>query len=70
MAHPNWNIEGLSDHEVIIARGKFGQNQLNYKSGNTFLDTAIRIAKDPMLILLLVAACIYFISGKVGDGIF
>ncbi|MGB4774264.1 MAG: cation-translocating P-type ATPase, partial [Daejeonella sp.] len=36
----------------------------------SFLDTVKRIAKDPMMILLLVAATIYFISGKTGDGIF
>lgn len=66
----NFNIQGLSDNEVIKSREKYGQNQLNYKKGNTFIDTFIRIVKDPMLILLLVAASIYFISGKTGDGIF
>jgi Ca2+-transporting ATPase len=66
----NFNIQGLSDDEVIKGREKYGINQLNYKKGNTFLDTVIRIVKDPMLILLFVAASIYFISGKIGDGIF
>jgi len=66
----NFNIQGLSDNEVIKAREQYGKNQLNYKKGNTFIDTFIRIVKDPMLILLLVAASIYFISGKTGDGIF
>ncbi len=66
----NFNIEGLSNDEVIRARQKFGPNKLDYKKENTFLDTVVRIAKDPMIILLLVAASIYFISGQVGDGIF
>ncbi|SDG04591.1 cation-translocating P-type ATPase [Epilithonimonas hungarica] len=66
----NFNIKGLSDNEVIKAREKYGRNKLNYKKENTFIDTFIRIMKDPMLILLLVAASIYFISGKTGDGIF
>ena len=70
MSTPHFDIQGLSDHEVFQAREKYGVNQLNYKSGNTFFDTVIRIAKDPMLILLLVAASIYFISGQIGDGIF
>ncbi|MCZ4408477.1 cation-translocating P-type ATPase [Cryomorphaceae bacterium 1068] len=64
------NIEGLSSKEVIHAREKFGSNTLDYKKENTFLDTVVRIARDPMIILLLVAASIYFISGQVGDGIF
>ena len=66
----NFDIQGLSDNEVIKAREKYGENKLNYKKGNTIIDTFIRIVKDPMLILLLVAASIYFISGKIGDGIF
>ncbi len=66
----NFNIEGLSNEEVILSRQKFGPNKLDYKKENTFLDTVVRIAKDPMIILLLVAASIYFISGQVGDGLF
>jgi len=66
----NFNLKGLSDNEVVKAREKYGKNQLNYKKGNTFIETVIRIVKDPMLILLLIAASIYFISGKIGDGIF
>jgi Ca2+-transporting ATPase len=33
-------------------------------------DAIKRIVKDPMLILLLTASCIYFISGKTGEAIF
>lgn len=66
----NFDIQGLSNDEVIKAREKFGKNQLNYKKENSFFDNVIRILKDPMLILLLVAASIYFISGNTGDGIF
>ena len=66
----HFNILGLTNEQVILARGKFGQNKLDYKKENSFLDTVKRIAKDPMMILLLVAATIYFISGKTGDGIF
>jgi Ca2+-transporting ATPase len=66
----NFNITGLTNEQVLTAREKFGINILNYKKENSFLDTLIRIAKDPMIILLLVASSIYFISGKIGDGIF
>ena len=70
MSIQNFNIQGLSDNEVTKAREKYGKNQLNYKKENTIIDTLIRIVKDPMLILLLVAASIYFVSGSTGDGIF
>jgi Ca2+-transporting ATPase len=66
----HFNILGLTTEQVILAREKFGQNKLDYKKENSFLDTIKRIAKDPMMILLLVASSIYFISGKTGDGIF
>jgi P-type Ca2+ transporter type 2C len=66
----NFNILGLTSEQVIVATKKYGQNKLEYKKENNFLDTLKRIAKDPMIILLLVAASIYFISGKTGDGIF
>jgi len=66
----NFNIQGLTDNEVIRAREAYGANQLNYKKENTFIETVIRIFKEPMLILLLVAASIYFISGNIGDAIF
>lgn len=70
MPAKNFDILGLTDEQVIIAREKFGQNKLDYKKENSFLDTVKRIAKEPMTILLLVASSIYFISSKTGDGIF
>ena len=70
MSANNFNIQGLKSEQVILARKNYGQNKLDYKKENGFLDTIKRIAKDPMTILLLVAASIYFISGKTGDGIF
>ena len=66
----HFNITGLTNEQVILAREKFGQNKLDYKKENSFFDTVKRIVKDPMTVLLLVAALIYFISGKTGDGIF
>lgn len=66
----NFDIQGLTSEQVLRAREKFGSNRLDYKRENSLLDNAKRIAQDPMLILLLVAASIYFISGKIGDGIF
>lgn len=64
------NIKGLTNEQVILARAKFGKNKLDYKKENDFLAAVKRVATDPMMILLLVASSIYFISGKIGDGIF
>jgi Ca2+-transporting ATPase len=70
MSANNFNIRGLTNAQVLLARKKFGQNTLNYKKENAFLDALLRIIQDPMVLLLLVASFIYFISGKIGDGIF
>ncbi len=66
----HFNILGLTNEQVILAKVKFGPNKLDYKKESSFLDTVKRIGKDPMTILLLVASSIYFICGKTGDGIF
>lgn len=70
MSKSQFNIEGLSHQQVLASRLKFGQNTLAFKKENTIIETLKRIAKDPMIILLLVASSIYFISGEIGDGIF
>jgi len=63
-------ITGLTSEEVVQARQQFGPNQLTYKKSNRFLATIVRVAKEPMVILLLVAASVYYVSGKTGDGTF
>ena len=70
MSANHFNILGLTSEQVMLAREIFGQNKLDYKKENSFFDTIKRIAKDPMMILLLAASSIYFVSGKTGDGIF
>ena len=70
MSANNFNIQGLTNEQVILAREKHGQNTLKYKQENNIFDAIKKLAKEPMILLLLVAALIYFASGKVGDGIF
>ena len=65
-----FNIEGLTNEQVIVKREKYGQNILNYKKENSVLLALKTLARQPMLILLLVAAAIYFISGNIGNGFF
>jgi len=66
----NFEVSGLSSQEVTQAREKFGKNLLYNKKENELFSAIIRIFKEPMMLLLLAAASIYFISGKIGDGIF
>ena len=66
----NFNISGLTDDQVVVSRNTHGLNKLVYKKENGFLDAVKSLATEPMVILLFVAATIYFISGKTGDGVF
>ena len=70
MPSTNFNIKGLTDQQVLDSRAKHGYNKLNHKKENEFLIALRGIFKEPMFILLLVTSIIYFISGKIGDGIF
>ncbi len=65
-----YKIKGLSENDVIQSREKFGSNQLKFKKENGFLDAVKSISKEPMVLLLLITSSIYFISGKIDDGIF
>ncbi len=66
----NFDIQGLTKEQVIAAREKHGQNTLDYKKENGIVDAMLQLVKEPMIILLLVASLIYFVSGELGDGIF
>ncbi|MCR8560804.1 cation-translocating P-type ATPase [Mucilaginibacter sp. BJC16-A38] len=66
----NYNVNGLTDEQVSSARLKYGSNTLDYKTENGFVDAVKGLVKEPMVILLLVASCVYFVSGKTGDGLF
>jgi len=70
MAANTFNINGLTNEQVVLAREKFGKNALHYKKEHSVLNAIKNLAKEPMILVLLIAALIYFISGKIGDGIF
>ena len=70
MTQPNHSLQGLSTQEVIQSRKKNGFNSLEHQDKNLFLVSLIETVKEPMFLLLLLAASIYFITGKYGDGIF
>lgn len=70
MPAKNFKIKGLTDEQVLDARKKYGNNKPDYKKENRFFDTLKSLAKEPMVVLLLVTSSIYFVSGNTGDGIF
>ena len=70
MSVNNFKIKGLNFTEVLDSREKYGYNKLDYKKDNGFIDALKTLVKEPMVILLLIASSVYFISGKTGDGAF
>lgn len=66
----NFDIKGLTNEEVLISRTKFGSNTLKFKKESGVLEALKSLAKEPMIILLLVASAIYFASGETGNAVF
>ena len=70
MTSNNFNIKGLTDEQVASSREKYGKNVLAFKQESGFWVAVKSLIKEPMVVLLLLASTIYFVSGKVDDGIF
>jgi Ca2+-transporting ATPase len=70
MAESNQQIKGLSEEAVLHSRAKNGFNTLEQNKRNGFLSSLIEMIKEPMFLLLITAASIYFITGAYGDGVF
>ena len=70
MTDSKTTITGLSDEEVSQSRMQNGTNSLQHQEKNQLLISLLDIVKEPMFLLLVAAASIYFITGDFGDGIF
>lgn len=64
----NYNMKGLTNEEVKLAREKFGRNVLIKEKKENFLMKIVEVIKEPMFLLLMIAAIIYFILGEPKDG--
>lgn len=62
-------VSGLTENEVLSSREKYGLNEIEKKKKESFLIKILKIFKEPMFLLLVVAASVYFIVGEYGDGI-
>ncbi len=63
------NIKGLTDEEVILSRESNGSNELIKKKKEPLILKILSIFQEPMFLLLIIAASVYFIVGEYGDGI-
>jgi len=70
MTFTQFHEPGLNKEEVRHSREKNGTNTLKFKKENAFLRVVKSLLTEPMVILLLVTATLYFVLGETGDGIF
>ncbi|XZF15710.1 cation-translocating P-type ATPase [Chitinophagaceae bacterium MMS25-I14] len=64
------DIKGLSDEQVLLSRQKHGANIVLYRKQHPLQRIVIQLVKEPMVLLLLAAAAIYFFTGDTANGIF
>ena len=68
MTTPNSNMAGLTSAEAKALQNKYGKNELTQQKKESFLRKIFHIICEPMFLLLIVAAVIYFILGEPRDG--
>lgn len=60
--------QGLTTEQAKKLQEKFGKNELTPQKKQSFFVKTLRIICEPMFLLLLIAAIIYFILGEPRDG--
>ena len=60
----NLEISGLTEEEVMVSRKVHGANVVDYKKESRILQSLKTLVSEPMVILLMIAASIYFITGR------
>jgi len=61
-------MQGLTTEEAKKLQEQFGKNELTAQKKQSFFVKALHIIGEPMFLLLIVAAIIYFILGEPRDG--
>lgn len=59
---------GLTTEEAKRLQSKYGKNELTVQKKESFAKKALDVISEPMFLLLLIAAAIYFILGEPRDG--
>ena len=62
------NMAGLTSAEAKKLQDKYGKNELTPQKKDNFLKKIFHIICEPMFLLLIVAAIIYFLLGESRDG--
>ncbi len=70
MTVQNPPFKGLTEDEVLLSRKNNGSNIFEESKQNHLLQSVLEMIKEPMFLLLVASATIYFITGDYGDGIF
>jgi len=70
MLPDNKQMNGLTDDEVVASRKLKGSNEQATEKKSGFITALKDVIKEPMLLLLVAASTIYFITGNITDGIF
>ena len=68
MLKHNINMDGLSTEEVLKLQKQYGKNELLPEKNQSFIKKFFHIISEPMFLLLIIAAIIYFILGEPRDG--
>lgn len=63
-------IHGLNNEEVLASRKIHGRNRIEGKKKYVLWEALKSLLQEPMVILLLVTAAIYFFTGNYGDALF
>ncbi|OFV70545.1 cation-translocating P-type ATPase [Acetobacterium wieringae] len=62
------NPVGLTTKEAALRQQQYGKNELAPQKKESFFHKLLHIISEPMFVLLLVAAAIYFVLGEPRDG--
>jgi Ca2+-transporting ATPase len=68
MTNVNQNMAGLTTAEAKKLQEQYGKNELTPQKEESFFRKVLHIIREPMFLLLIVAAVIYFILGEPRDG--
>jgi len=69
MTNEQQPMKGLTSAQAKALQEKYGKNELTLKKKQSFFIKVIHIICEPMFLLLLIAAIIYFILGEPRDGL-
>ncbi len=62
------NMEGLSEREAALLLSKFVLNELPAEKKGSLFDSAVKVVREPMILLLILAGVISFVLAERVDG--